>query len=410
MRDPASVVGLSRDGSRAWLAARLGRDTTGVYEFEVAAGRITKALAVDDRFDLNGNFLRSGSEPLALTYDALRPETRWFDAAWAERTHQLGTSEPAFVWRPVSVATDGVRMVFERLSDRQPARFAVVERDGSLPPRWLGPQAVATPPVGGAMSPVEFPARDGLALTGYVTLPETGGPDSRPLVVLVHGGPWARDAWEWRPDVQFLAAQGWAVLQVNYRGSAGFGRRFQEAGANAWNGAVTADLVEGARWAVTQRLADPSRIVIAGASFGGYLTASGLAEAPELFHAGASLGGVFNLRAWLDSAARMEPRFVTDTQRWRLWGDGPETRWRPRAQLAALRGTLLLVHAADDRAAPLTQSTAFLAAARKLGAPVQLIEIPEGGHTFGSADEQAAVWSRVEEFLARNQARGRREE
>src|SRR5690606_27385147 len=124
-------------------------------------------------------------------------------------------------------------------------------------------------------TPITFASRDGLTIHGYVTLPKGREPKGLPLVVNVHGGPWARDEWNFNPEVQFLANRGYAVLQINFRGSTGYGRKFWEASFKQWGRAMQNDITDGVHWLVQQEIADPGRIAIYGGSYGGYATLAG---------------------------------------------------------------------------------------------------------------------------------------
>ena len=135
------------------------------------------------------------------------------------------------------------------------------------------------------MKPITYQARDGLTIHGYLTLPRGGG-KNLPLIVNPHGGPWARDVWGYDPEVQFLANRGYAVLQVNFRGSTGYGRTFWEASFKEWGRTMQDDVTDGVKYAIAQGIADPKRIAIYGGSYGGYCTLAGLAFTPELYACG----------------------------------------------------------------------------------------------------------------------------
>ena len=143
------------------------------------------------------------------------------------------------------------------------------------------------------MKPITYQARDGLTIHGYLTLPRGGG-KNLPLIVNPHGGPWARDSWGYNPEVQFLANRGYAVLQINFRGSTGYGRAFWEASFKQWGKKMQDDVTDGVKYAIAQGIADPKRIAIYGGSYGGYCTLAGLAFTPELYACGFDYVGVSN--------------------------------------------------------------------------------------------------------------------
>ncbi|MBL9174433.1 MAG: S9 family peptidase [Verrucomicrobiales bacterium] len=396
--DSISVLALSPDGSRGWISARLGRDTRGVYEVDVKAGRLSRVLAVDDRFDIDGGLLLSGDHPLSLSWQQLLPQTAWFDEEWKATAEALAGRFPEGIWKPVGVSRDGRRAVVSRVSDRLPPEYAMVSRGEPGGVRGL-PWPAGPPVTGAPRSPVEWFARDGEVLTGYVTGVE--GQRRKPMVVLVHGGPWTRDVWGWDPESQFLASRGWAVLQVNYRGSSGFGRRFQEAGAGKWAGAPTSDLVDGVRWAIGQGWADPSEVVVVGASFGGFLAFSAITGDEESFHAGVTLGGVFDLPRWFDVRRAHELPYVQYVQRKRLFGaTRPDPRWAER-RFPRWHRPLLVIQAQDDDVVPafLLDEWSGRAAAWKV--PMTVRTVATGGHRLRGGGIASGTWEEVERWLSR---------
>ena len=145
------------------------------------------------------------------------------------------------------------------------------------------------------MQPISYQARDGLMIRGYLTLPVGVPPKDLPTVLFVHGGPWARDRWGYDPAVQWLANRGYAVLQVNYRGSSGYGKKHLVASYKEWGGKMHDDLIDGVNWIVNQGIADPKKIAIMGASYGGYASLVGVTLTPDVFAAGVSRVGISNL-------------------------------------------------------------------------------------------------------------------
>ena len=154
---------------------------------------------------------------------------------------------------------------------------------------WLNEDEMAD------MRPISYQSRDGILIHGYLTLPQGSEAKNLPTVVMPHGGPWARDSWGFRPDVQFLANRGYAVLQMNFRGSTGFGRRFWEMSFKKWGLEMQNDITDGVDWLVDQGIADPERIGIYGGSYGGYAVLAGLAFTPDVYACGVDYVGVSNL-------------------------------------------------------------------------------------------------------------------
>ena len=391
IRDPAELLAVGEDGRSLWFAARMGRDTRGVYEFDLRAERVRRACWTDPEFDFDGRAWIVGSTLVGLTVERERPEWIPLDSSEA-----IGQGLPGSL---VALAASGTYAVFH---ERTP------------PERWVGTPLPPDPqlPLGTVLnSPAatsdlprpeirRWTARDGLSLSGHLTLPRTTDETRPPLVMLVHGGPWTRDYWCWSPEAQFLASRGWAVAQANYRGSAGFGWAFQQAGAGQWRRAAQ-DLMDVARELAQSGQVDARRQVITGASFGGYLSALALTQEAQPFLAAASLGGVFDLAEWWRSTRHREPDFVRQVQRAWLFGSG--SLESPHLEIAVRNSSvpMWVGHSRDDALVPIQQSEQFVATLRKAGRSVEWVSWPDGGHTLGTPEQQAERWDLVERFLAK---------
>jgi len=258
-----------------------------------------------------------------------------------------------------------------------------------------------------AMEPVTFPARDGRTVHGLLTVPAAAaGP--RPLVLLVHGGPWAQDHWGFDPAVQFLANRGYAVLQVNYRGSTGYGRDFLLAGTREFGRKMHDDLIDGVRWAVERGIADPKRVAIMGASYGGYSALSGAAFTPDVFAAAIDRVGIADMVSLIEDW----PKYwrVGEMGFWsRFFGDPrkPEERAvlaerSPLNQAQAIRVPLLVAQGANDIRVRRDHSDRIVAALRARNHDVEYLLFPDEGHGINRTPNRVAYMRAVERFLARH--------
>jgi dipeptidyl aminopeptidase/acylaminoacyl peptidase len=254
------------------------------------------------------------------------------------------------------------------------------------------------------MKPVTLAARDGLKLRGYLTLP-VGKRKRLPMVLLVHGGPWTRDRWRFDPVAQWLANRGYACLQVNFRGSTGFGKKFVSAGNKEWGRKMQQDLSDAVAWAVRKRIADPKRIGIMGASYGGYAALAGAAFTPGLFKCAVDLFGPSDLEALI----RSMPAFWADEKIGVLKRVGdPETEaalLKERSPLFSadkIRIPLLIAQGTNDAQTPRSESDRMVEALRQRKIECEYWVFPDEGHGFLKPENRIKFFRAAENFLARH--------
>ena len=290
--------------------------------------------------------------------------------------------------------------VAEISNDRKPGDFVLVDvaakriepiasRRPALPPEQLG-----------MMQPVELKVRDGTTLYGYVTsLPSA--PKPGPMVVLPHGGPHGiRDTWRFNWEAQLLASRGYHVLQVNFRGSGGYGNEYLAAGFGEWGGRMQDDVTDATRWAIANGVADPERICILGGSYGAYSALMGAAREPDLYRCAVGIAGIYDLEA-MDKygdvrASRAGLRFMAQ-----VLGEPAERRARsPVRQAERIRAAVMLVHGVQDRRAPLEHAQRMRDALREAGNDVEWHAVQNQGHRISGRDERRSTYGRILTFLA----------
>jgi dipeptidyl aminopeptidase/acylaminoacyl peptidase len=253
------------------------------------------------------------------------------------------------------------------------------------------------------MRPVVFQARDGLEIHGYLTLPKGVTANGLPTVLYVHGGPQTRDRWGFHTTVQWLANRGYAVLQVNYRGSTGYGRKFVHAGYKEWGGKMHDDLIDAVKWLVNEGIADPRKIAIAGGSYGGYSTLAGLTLTPEVFVAGVSSVGISNLISHHDS---YPPYWSKARFRIRVGDPSKEEEMlksrSPLFSVDKIQAPLLIVHGANDVRVKASESEQMVAAMRQANKPVEYILYQDEGHRQWRPETKFHFYAKAEEFLAKH--------
>jgi dipeptidyl aminopeptidase/acylaminoacyl peptidase len=256
--------------------------------------------------------------------------------------------------------------------------------------------------------PVAFSARDGLPLQGYLTTPtDANGLELRhaPTVVLVHGGPWTRDFLGLDNLPQFLANRGYAVLQVNYRGSSGYGKAFQEAAKGEFAGKMHTDLLDGVDYLVRQGITDPAKVAIMGASYGGYASLVGMTHTPGRFACGISLFGMSDISTLIGNAP---PYWDLGLFQWHEYvGDPakPEDLQRmrdksPLYKVDQVQGPLLILQGARDARVHLDQATRMVEALQKAGKPVDFVLFPKAGHNLFRWIDRLTYYRNTEDFLA----------
>ncbi len=256
-----------------------------------------------------------------------------------------------------------------------------------------------------AMEPFSYEARDGLLIHGYLTFPVGEPREGLPTVLNVHGGPWARDEWGFQPEAQWLANRGYLCVQVNYRGSTGYGKQFVNAGDGEWGGKMHDDLVDAVRWIVDRGIADPARIAIYGGSYGGYAALVGAAFTPELFRAAIDVVGPSNLETlirsippyWAPLIALFHTRVGNpDTDAELLWSRSPLSRAKD------IKVPLLIAQGANDPRVKQAESEQIVAALTKAGIDHEYLLFPDEGHGFAKPENRLRFYAAAERFLARH--------
>ncbi len=293
---------------------------------------------------------------------------------------------------------DGKILVIRSVSDVDAPHFMVVDATAGkalkVGSTFAGRDSKALVP----MRPINYPARDGTQIPGYLSTPRTPAATPLPLIVLPHGGPIARDTWGYDFLRQFLVSRGYAVLQMNFRGSSGYGDAWFFAAHQDWGGLTYDDVVDGARWAIGQGIADPRRVCIVGWSFGGYLALLGAQRNPDLFRCAVDIAGVSDLgllieegHHWL-SAESIKKQIGTDPEKLKLNS--------PRLHAAEFRVPLLMLHGRRDAQVPIAQSEAMDAALTRADKAHRLVVVADADHAFSEEKDRATLLHEIEGFLS----------
>jgi dipeptidyl aminopeptidase/acylaminoacyl peptidase len=254
------------------------------------------------------------------------------------------------------------------------------------------------------MKPIEYQSRDGLTIHGYLTLPLGREAKNLPVVINPHGGPWFRDTWGFNPEVQFLANRGYAVLQMNFRGSTGYGRKFWEASFKQWGQKMQDDITDGVQWLVKQGIADPKRVAIYGGSYGGYATLAGVTFTPDLYAAAVDYVGVANMFTFMKTIPPYWKPFLD--QMHAMVGDPVKDKAlleaaSPVMHADKIKTPLFVAQGAHDPRVNKAESDQMVAALKKRGVDVEYMVKENEGHGFHNEENRFDFYEAMEKFLAK---------
>jgi dipeptidyl aminopeptidase/acylaminoacyl peptidase len=294
-----------------------------------------------------------------------------------------------------------MQQIFEVTSEMQPPVYYFYDRDRRQLTHLFNQRPEIKPQEMAQTKRVTYAARDGLKIPAYLTLPVGREPRNLPAIALVHGGPWARDMIQWDPEVQLLANRGFAVLQMNFRGSSGFGDAYLRAGYREWGQKIQDDITDGVKWLIAEGIADRDRIGITGGSYGGYATLVGLVKTPELYRAGAAYASVTDIE------------FLISDDKWYDWGvawhetmvgggrnDVARLRQSsPLRRAAEIRVPVLLGHGENDQRVHVRQSRRMADAMKEAGKQVEYMEFPDEVHGFLLETNRVRWYERLAAFF-----------
>jgi dipeptidyl aminopeptidase/acylaminoacyl peptidase len=395
-------IGFSGDGERMYLLDSRDANAARLVALDLRGGAL-EVLAGDERYDVGDVFVHPD------TYDIQAVAIEKARAEW-------------------TVLDESIRADFEVIEELSRGDFAVTSRDRA-DENWLVAFTVddrgasyyfynrteregahlfdAQPDLSAYtlahMEPISFTARDGLTIEGYLTLPPGAGRSALPMVLNVHGGPWARDGWGYHPEAQWLANRGYACLQVNYRGSTGYGKQFLNAGNKEWGAAMHEDLVDAVNWAVEEGVADPERVAIYGGSYGGYAALAGATFTPELFRCAVDIVGPSNLITLINS---IPPYWSTFLSTFHERVGNPETEEEflksrsPLFSVERIKIPMLIAQGANDPRVKQAESEQIVAAMQEKGIDHEYLLFEDEGHGFARPENRLKFYAAAEKFLA----------
>jgi dipeptidyl aminopeptidase/acylaminoacyl peptidase len=407
--DQWDPVAIDEDGRTLLVTSwKGGRDKGAIVRYDPQTRSFGDVVAAHPQVDLRDVLRTRDDRALGVRYEADKGGVAWFDETLAAVQSAVDKAFPGNV-NLLSYSSDRQRFVITSISDVSPGAFYYFDRKaGKI--QWLADRmpwidAKKMSPV----TPLRYTARDGMEIPGYLTLPRGSSGKNLPLVVMVHGGPWVDgDHWYFNPEVQFLASRGYAVLQPNFRGTTRYGWKHFASSFKQWGLTMQDDITDGVRWAIGEGVADPQRVCIYGASYGGYAAMMGLVKEPALFKCGINYVGVTDLELFLNATwSDFANSDFLDYEMKDMFGDASRDRERLRATSPALHAeriqapVLMAYGSSDVRVVP-EHGTRMKAALDRAGKKVEWMMVEGEGHGFREMKNQELFYGAMERFLERN--------
>jgi dipeptidyl aminopeptidase/acylaminoacyl peptidase len=402
-------LGFSPEG-KLYVIGRENRDKSALFAYDLATGKLAERPQVDlEEFDFRGELVTNATTLLGIRYTTEVQGVAWFDPAMKQAQETVDKLLPGRINAlSVAVRSETPFVLVESWSDRQPRAFLLFNRETGKISKIGESHPAIVPARMARQNMVRVKARDGRQIPTWLTVPNNSEGKKRPMVVLVHGGPYVRgNEWQWRAESQFLASRGYVVLEPEFRGSTGYGEAHFRAGWKQWGLAMQDDIADAARWAIAEGIADPQRICIAGASYGGYATLMGLIRDPELYQCGIDWVGVTDIDLlytgyWSRASDLSDAykRYGMPT----LVGDPVKDAEQfaatsPIKQASRITQPLLLAYGGADRRVPIYHGRKFYDAVKTTNKNVDWVVYEHEGHGWTLVETRLDFWGRVEKFL-----------
>lgn len=405
-------VGLDKSGENLYMIDSRGRDTAALTLVNIA-NKESKLLAEDDRADISGAMVHPTEQNVqAVSFNYERVKWKIIDDSIKDDIAYLRTVADGD-WNVSSRSEDDNHWIVAYVMDNGPVRYYHYDRKAKKAKFLFTNRDELEGVKLASMKPEIIKSRDGMNLVSYLTLPLDAAKDGAkpekplPMVLLVHGGPWARDSWGYNPMHQWLANRGYAVLSVNFRGSTGFGKKFINAANMEWAGKMHDDLIDAVDWAVKQGIADEKQVAIMGGSYGGYATLVGLTFTPDKFACGVDIVGPSNIVTLLESIPPYwQPIIDMFTTR---VGDHRTEDGRkllaersPLSRVQQIHRPLLIGQGANDPRVKQAESDQIVGAMQEKDIPVTYVLYPDEGHGFARPENRLSFFAVTEAFLAQH--------
>lgn len=401
-----SPVGFSKDNTCIYALSNKNRDKMALVELDCVTGKEHRVIYSNSEVDVSDAVFSANKDKLIYAgYETWKKDRHYLDDSVKARYAQLEKLLPNAELKVASADASENKFIIRTYTDRNPGSFylytykenKLVKLSDVNPSIDLEDMA--------EMKPVSYKTRDGLTVDGYLTLPIGKRETNLPVIVMPHGGPDSRNSWGYNSEVQFLANRGYAVFQVNFRGSKGYGKKFWIAGFKEWGGKMQDDITDGVRWLIGKKIADPNRIGIYGSSFGGYSALHGLCFQPDLYKCGASYSGLTNLFTYLKD---IPPYYRPYLQMFYETVGNPEVdadyfrAVSPVFHTDKIRSPVLIAQGARDPRVNMNETNQFVKELKKRKVPVTYILKENEAHYFRDPENKLEFYRELEKFLDKN--------
>lgn len=402
-KESVSPLFFTFDNKHLYCSSNVGRDKAAIVRFDIATGKELEELFLHPDVDAsNLSYSHKRKVLTAISFVTWKRERVFLDEELELMFERLTAKLPGYEININSYNKNEDMFILRTYSDRSLGSFYLYEsltdtltKLTDVSP-WLDENDLAE------MRPVSFTSRDGLTIHGYLTLPKGKDPKNLPVIVNPHGGPWHRDVWGYNPEVQLFANRGYAVLQMNFRGSTGYGRKFWESSFKQWGKTMQDDVSDGVKWLVDHGIADPKRIAIYGGSYGGYCTLAGMTFTPDLYACGVDYVGVSNLFTFLNTIPPYWKPFLEMMQEMVGHPDRDKellTAASPVFHVDKIKAPLFVIQGAKDPRVNIDESNQIVEALKKRGIEVPYLVKENEGHGFHNEENKFEVYEEMEKFL-----------
>jgi dipeptidyl aminopeptidase/acylaminoacyl peptidase len=387
-------------------SSNLGRDKYAIVEFDPITAKEVKVLYANDDYDVNGvGYSRKRKVITAAYFESWKSERHYFDSTSKATFEKIQKQLAGYEIGITGVNKDENVLILRTYSDKSLGAYYIynseddkMEKIVNVSP-WIDENEMSN------QLPIAYQSRDGLKINGYLTLPKGYNMENAknlPVVINPHGGPWARDSWGFNPEIQFLANRGYAVLQMNFRGSTGYGRKFFEASFKKWGREMQDDITDGTKWLIDKGIADSTRIAIYGGSYGGYATLMGLVKEPKMYAAGVDYVGVSNMFTFMktippywEPMLEMMYEMVGDVEK-----DSTMLREvSPVFHVDKIKAPLFIAQGANDPRVNVDESDQMVRAMKEKGIEVEYLVKKDEGHGFRNEENRFEFYRAMEKFL-----------